>query len=47
MKDVQPRFTYVEYAMRRGSTRRETFLSQMEDVRPWVGPRDGLFIPGE
>ncbi|GMV86329.1 MAG: hypothetical protein AMXMBFR80_21840 [Dehalococcoidia bacterium] len=23
------------------------FRENLEDVRPWVGPRDGLFIPGE
>ena len=35
MKDVQPSFTDVEYGMRRRSTRRETFLTMMDDVIPW------------
>jgi len=35
MKDVQPSFTDVEYGMRRRSTRRETFLTMMDEVIPW------------
>jgi IS5 family transposase len=37
MMDVQPSFTDVEYAMRRRATRRETFLTQMDEVIPWAG----------
>jgi transposase, IS5 family len=36
MKDVQPSFTDVEYGMRRRSTRRETFLTMMDEVIPWA-----------
>ena len=36
MKDVQPSFTDVEYGMRRLSTRRETFLTRMDEIIPWT-----------
>lgn len=36
MKEVQPSFTDVEYGMRRRSTRRETFLTMMDEVIPWT-----------
>ncbi len=36
MKDVQPSFTDVEYGMRRRSTRRETFLTMMDEIIPWT-----------
>lgn len=36
MKEVQPSFTDAEYAMRRRPTRRETFLTMMDEVIPWV-----------
>lgn len=36
MKDMQPSFTDVEYGMRRRSTRRETFLTMMDEVIPWA-----------
>lgn len=36
MKDVQPSFTEVEHGMRRRSTRRETFLTMMDEVIPWA-----------
>lgn len=36
MKEVQPSFTDVEYGMRRRATRRETFLTMMDEVIPWA-----------
>ena len=35
MRDVQPSFTDAEYEMRGRSTRRETFLTMMDEVIPW------------
>ena len=36
MKEVQPSFTDAEYGMRRRATRRETFLTMMDEVIPWA-----------
>jgi len=44
MKDVQPSFTDVEYGMRRRQTRRETFLTMMDEVIPWA-EWTGLIAP--
>lgn len=50
MKDVQPSFTDVEYGMRRRSTRRETFLTMMDEIIPWtawVGLIERHYYKGE
>jgi IS5 family transposase len=50
MKEVQPSFTDVEYGARRRSTRRETFLSMMDEVIPWtewVGLIEPHYYKGE
>lgn len=35
MKGSQPSFTDIEYSQRRRTTRRETFLTTMDQVIPW------------
>jgi len=50
MKDVQPSFTDIEYGMRRRSTRRETFLTMMDEVIPWtewIGAIEPHYYSGE
>lgn len=50
MKEVQPSFTDVEYGMRRRATRRETFLTMMDEVIPWaewVGVIEPHYYRGE
>ena len=50
MKEVQPSFTDAEYEMRRRVTRRETFLTMMDEVIPWTewtGLIEPHYYPGE
>ena len=50
MKDVQPSFTDIEYGMRRRSTRRETFLTMLDEVIPWtewIGAIEPHYYSGE